>query len=198
MARTLNDDSIVDEASVVGHLTAALPQIDRTSTKIVRGATQRIVKAVSGSQGKQVHVVEINPPSLRDNDDWFPADEEVPFTGPQTGFATYEAERSGQDSLDYERYPIERQLDPIAEEKRILAAADRIAQAERVLQDPKTKLPSNWAATDRLSESDKFYGKDKQEAETTTVMERMKHIDRTKEKVNYDKAKVVPITFIGR
>jgi hypothetical protein len=193
MARLVDDE--VDESSAVGHLTAVLPVFDSTSTKIVRRASQKMVRATSGSFGKQIHVEEITPPDLRDKDNWFRDDEVVPVNGPKSGFAKYESMRGSQES-DYDRYPIERQLDPIAEEKRILAAAARVEQADRILKDPETNIPTNWAATDKQPESDKFYGRNK-EPETNTVMKRMKDVDRKKEKVDYNKAKSVPITFIS-
>jgi hypothetical protein len=88
------------------------------------------------------------------------------------------------------------------EEKRIREAADvdqgLILRSRRLQRDPVTRVPENFAAIDRTPESDRFFGEDKVEPETVTVLDRMEKVDRGREGVDYKTSKAVPIKMLRR
>ena len=181
--------------SMVGHLTAPIRE-GAVKTQVVNGSPVRITRAVSGSMGQHVEVEYLDAPIV----DWVPSERDIPSGGPETGFAKFRRENSSlyNEEEELDRFPIERSLD-INEQKRIIQTAEQqedLQWVRKIKHDPVTRVPDNWAAVDRQPDSDKFYGRNKEEAETTTVLERIKDTPRTKEKVNYNTGKSMPIKFI--
>ena len=173
--------------------------VGQIKTQLVRNAPVKITRAATGSRGQDTTVEFIEP--TRDVYDWAPDDNDIPNDGKLSGFGAYK-DRFGEQQEEDSLYPIDymtkEALSP-AEERRILlskdAASERLA---RIHRDPVTRVPENFAAVDRMPESDSFYGNDKTEAETTTTMNRAKDVDRGMERVDYKKSKSVPIKMIGK
>ena len=167
-------------------------------TQYVKNAPVRITRAADGSRGKEVKSELID---ISDVDDWLPDERDIPDGGKPSGFAAH-AEMHGDLNSYEDEYPIDRlsrtnavPLDAKSLMSRDDAARKRVA---RVHIDPVTHVPDNFAAIDRMPESDRFYGKDKEEAETTDAMERAEKVDRTMERVDYKSSKSVPIKMIRR
>jgi hypothetical protein len=186
------DDNV---GSMVGHITAPIRE-GAVKTQVVNGSPVRITRAVSGSMGQDVEVEYLEVPIV----DWIPSERDIPDGGPETGFGKWSKTNGPlySEAEESDRFPIERSLD-LNEQKRIIQAAEQqedLQWVRKIKQDPVTRVPDNWAAVDRQPDSDKFYGRNKEEAETTTVLERMQDTPRTREKVNYNTGKSMPIKFI--
>lgn len=196
MARREDIDNSSDPFFITGRDTGSV------QTQMVRGASVKIHRAASESMGKSVSVEFLDPNMV---EDWVPDEVQLKGTegGSMTGFARY-AEMYGGQYGDQARFPIEASMGPISdvERKRIIEATDPNASMpdprRRIHRDPDTYIPENVAEVDRLSESDSFFGKDKVEPETDAVLERMKHVDRVKESVDYKTSRAVPIKVIRR
>jgi len=168
----------------------------KVKTQIVRDAPQRITRAAAGSRGKDVAVETVSRMGVVDN--WI-SDLEVPEGGKESGFAEYVERMGGLQEGDL--YPIEHVADVLSpsEERKIIESRDAAsARIARVHKDPVSGVPDNWAAMDRLPESDKFFGKDKDISETETAMNRAEQVDRGRERVDYKKSKAVPIKMVRR
>jgi len=167
-------------------------------SKVVTGTPVKIHRAASQSFGKDVTVEYVERPMVGD---WVPGERELGGTenSAASGFARY-AEMFGEMHGDQAMYPIEGTIGPPSpqEEARILEAAsdDQSLMGRRVERDPLTRVPENFAAVDRLPESDKFFGQDKIVPETDAVLERMKDVDRGRERVDYKASKAVPIKIM--
>jgi len=188
-----------EETYADGHFVGSR-DIGGVQKQIVYGAPVKIHRAASESMGKDVHVEVLDRHSAGD---WSLSEQDVAevANGKPSGFARF-AEMYGDTFRDQNRFPIEGTLGTIskAEESRILEAADGkqglMGVGRRVQRDPVTNIPENIAEIDRMSESNMFFGKDKPEAETTTVLERMKHVDRGREKVDYRTSTAIPIKIM--
>lgn len=192
MARQDNIDHSGEPYFVTGR------DVGNTQRQVVTGAPVKIYRAASQSFGKDVTVEYVERPNAGG---WVPGEDELADieNSAASGFARY-AEVYGEEYQDQAMYPIERITGPPSpmEEKRILeaAAADQGLMGRRVQRDPFTRVPENVAEVDRMSESDKLYGKDKIVQETDAVLERMEHVDSGREGVDYKTSKAVPIKII--
>ena len=174
--------------------------VGQVKTQLVRNAPVKITRAATGSRGQDTTVEFIEP--TRDIIDWAPGDNDVPNDGKPSKFAAWQelnGEMQEEDSLYPIDYMTRTEMSP-AEERRILLNSKDAGRARlaRVHIDPVTRVPENFAAVDRMPESDSFYGNDKEEAETTTTMQRAKNVDRGMERVDYKKSKSVPIKMVGK
>jgi len=199
MARRDDDISIADDPFFVTGRGG-----DRTQTQVVTGAPVKIYRAAGSGSFSQSGGVEVDIEWLeRPADDWVPNESELADTvgSDMSGFARYAA-LYGDQHPDQARFPIESSLPTPEMEKRILEAADANETSpdprRRIHRDPVTQVPENFAAVDRMSESDSFFGKDKVEPETDAVLQRMKHVERTRERVDYKTSKAMPIKVIRR
>lgn len=172
-----------------------------TKTQLVRGAPVKIHRAAgtgsfSQSEGVDTRVEWLDPNSV---EDWVPDASELVGAEASglSGFGRH-AQVFGDEYTEQARFPIESRLD----EKRIIEAADPNAAMpdprRRIKTDPVTRIPENVAEVDRMSESDNFFGADKVVPETDAVLERMKNVDRTRERVDYGASKAMPIKVIRR
>lgn len=173
----------------------------RGGTQIVRGASQRITRAVPGSQGKNIQVEEIAyTDKFIQAENWVD-DLAGPTGGPMSGFGQWE--KVNEPIEDQRRFPVDHMLGPLsdAEEKQILQAEGRgggLMGTARVARDPVTRIPDNVAEQDAKSESDAFFGDDKYPRQFDNVMKRYDEVDRPQEKVDYHSAKSIPIKVIRR
>lgn len=176
---------------------------DRGPQKIVRGASQRIIRAVPGSQGKDVReeIIDYVQPG-----DWLPSDIDLvdpraPGAGVATGFGRW---MQDEGSLrDQRRFPIENvfRAPDSREEQHILAAAggtDQLMSQADVRRDEVTRIPDNVSWQDPQAESDKFFGSEKRPRQLDRTLERMREVDRGKEKVDYVRSKAIPIKVLPR
>lgn len=170
-------------------------------TKIVRGASQRITRAVPGSQGKAIQVEEIDyTDQFLQAENWV-EDLAGPATGPMSGFGKWEKDYGPIE--DQRRFPVDHMLGPLTEveEKRILAEESRgsnFMSEARVTRDPVTRIPDNVAEQDPRAESDAFFGSDKYPRQFDNVMKRYDDVDRTQEQVDYPTSTAMPIKVIRR
>lgn len=191
MARREDEDYSSEPYFVTGK------DVGGVQREVVRGTSVKIHRAASQSFGKDVTVEYVERPKV---DDWIPGEQELKdANSAATGFARY-AEMYGEIHEDQGMYPIEHVLGAPSpqEEAHILAKAsdDQSLMGRRVERDPLTRVPENFAAVDRLPESDKFFGQDKIVPETDAVLERMKDVDRGRERVDYKTSKAVPIKIM--
>lgn len=168
-------------------------------TKIVRGASQRITRAVPGSQGKEVRVERVDyTDRFLQAEDWV-EDLGGPATGPQSGFGKWESVNA--EIEDQRRLPVDHMLGPLTdvEKKQLLASEGRggsLMNEARVTRDPVTLIPENVAEQDPRAESDVFFGSDKYPRQFGNVMKRYDGVDRTQEQVDYRDSKAIPIKVI--
>jgi len=174
--------------------------------KIVQGASQRIIRAVPGSQGQEVSEERIDYVQKEQYEDWLPDDidrvsSDTPGSGVATGFGRWmQTEGSFRDQR---HFPIEnafRPLDP-NEESRLLAGTkneQRLMSEAEVSRDEVTRIPDNVSWQDPQAESDKFFGSEKRPRELDQVLDRMKEVDRGKEQVDYRRSKAIPIKVLRR
>lgn len=200
MARVYDDDYSGSSHFVTSR------DVGGVKREIVYGAPVKIHRAASQSMGKDVSVEWLDRNAV---EDWTPSEKELSGIGNSkaSGFARY-AELYGDVYEDQGRFPVENIfpssggfLDSLTEleRQRIVEAADPSTSLpdprRRIHRDPVSRVPENFAAIDRTSESDRFYGKDKV-SETDVVLERMKHVDRGRERVDYRVSKAVPIKIV--
>lgn len=193
MARTV--DSSNEPFFVTGR------DVGNVKTQVVRGAPVKIYRGTGGggfsqSEGIDAQIEWLDPNTV---EDWVPDDSELVGSerSGMSGFGRH-AQMYGDQYEEQARFPIESSLN----EQRIIEAADPNATMpdprRRIRTDPVTRVPENIAEVDRLPESDSFFGKDKPEAETTTVLDRMQNVDRVRERVDYKASKAVPIKVVRR
>jgi len=173
-------------------------------TQIVRGASQRITRAVPGSQGKEIRAEVIDyTEEFIQAEDWV-RDLDDTGAGPRSGFGKWESNNAElYDSAAPGRFPVEHMLGPLSavEEKQLRTSEDRgsgLMNSARVARDPVTRIPDNVAEQDSRSESDTFFGSDKYPRQLDNVMKRYDEVDRTQEKVDYKDSKAMPIKVIRR
>lgn len=173
----------------------------KVETQIVHGAPVKIHRATgdgtfSQSKGIETQIDWLDPAMV---EDWVPDESDLIGTESSglSGVGRH-MELYGDQYKEQARFPIEASLD----EKRIIEAADPNATMpdprRRIKTDPVTRIPENVAEVDRMAESDNFFGKDKAESETATVLERMQTVDRVRERVDYKNSKAMPIKVIRR
>lgn len=175
---------------------------DEGPQKIVRGASQRIIRAVPGSQGREVRedVIDYAQP-----DNWLPddidrVDPSEPGSGVATGFGRW---MQIEGSLLQSSFPARSSFGSLSpnEEHRILEVTEReqqlMSEAE-VKRDEVTRIPDNVSWQDPQAESDKFFGGEKRPRELAQVLDRMKEVDRGREQVDYRKSKAIPIKILRR
>lgn len=171
-------------------------------TSIVRGASQRIIRAVPGSQGKEVRaeVIDYTDQFLQ-AENWVNNDLDDSGSGPMSGFGKWEKVNEGIE--DQGRFPIDHILGSLSEEEeRHIAEAERrggnLMSEARVERDPVTRIPSNVAEQDPRAESDKFFGSEKYPRQFDNVMKRYDEVDRGTEQVDYKSSKAIPIKVVRR
>jgi hypothetical protein len=175
--------------------------------KIVRGASQRIIRAVPGSQGQEVREETIGYAEKAQFEDWLPDDiDQVdagePGSGTATGFGRWM--RTEGSLQDQRRFSIENTLGPLNpnEERRILDAApereQRLMSQAEVSRDEVTRIPDNVSWQDPQAESDRFFGSEKRPRELDRALDRIKDVDQGKEQVDYRKSKAIPIKVLRR
>ncbi len=171
-------------------------------TQIVRGASQRITRAVPGSQGKDVRaeIIDYTDRFLQ-AENWV-TDLVDTGDGPKSGFGKWENNNADLYG-DQRRFPVEHILGPLSavEEKQLRDTEDRggdLMSEARVSRDPVTLIPSNVAEQDTREESDKFFGSDKYPRQFDNVMKRYDDVDRTQEQVDYRDSRAIPIKVIRR
>lgn len=170
-------------------------------TRIVRGASQRITRAVPGSQGKNIQVEEIDYTDRYTQAENWVEDLSYERGGPTTGYGRWEKVNEGLE--DQRRFPVDHMLGSLSnvEEKQILASEGRIRDntvEARVTIDPVTRIPDNVAEQDPRAESDAFFGSDKYPRQLDNVMKRYDEVDRPQEKVDYPSSTAIPIRVIRR
>lgn len=173
-------------------------------TQIVRGASQRITRAVPGSQGKEIRAEVIDyTDEFIQAEDWV-RDLADTGEGPRSGFGKWES-NNGElySSAAPGRFPVEHMLGPLsdAEEKQLRTSEDRgsgLMSSARVSRDPVTRIPENVAEQDPRAESDSFFGSDKYPRQLDNVMKRYDEVDRPREQVDYKDSKAIPIKVIRR
>lgn len=180
---------------------ASAARASRGGTKIVRGATQRITRAVPGSQGKNIQVEEIDYTNQYIQAENWMRDLGGESVGPMSGFGRWEKVNEGIE--DQRRFPVDHMLGPLsdAEEKQLLASESRSRDNSveaRITRDPVTRIPDNVAEQDPRAESDAFFGSDKYPRQFDNVMKRYDEVDRPQEKVDYPTSKAIPIKVIRR
>jgi len=176
---------------------------DEGPRKIVRGAAQRIIRAVPGSQGQEVREERID---YVPSDDWLPddidrVDPSEPGSGVATGFGKWMQTEGSV--YDQGRFPIESSLGSLSpnEERRLLDVTNgerRLMSQAEVKRDEVTRIPDNVSWQDPQAESDKFFGSEKRPRELDQVLDRMKEVDRGKEQVDYRRSKAIPIKVLRR
>lgn len=173
-------------------------------TQIVRGASQRITRAVPGSQGKEIRAEVIDyTEEFIQAEDWV-RDLTDTGEGPRSGFGKWESNNAAlYDSAAPGRFPVEHMLGPLSasEEKQLRTSEDRgggLMGTARVERDPVTRIPDNVAEQDPRAESDAFFGSEKYPRQFDNVMKRYDEVDRTQEKVDYKDSKAIPIKVIRR
>jgi len=171
--------------------------------KIVRGASQRIIRAVPGSQGREQYedVIDYTKPNDWLSDDIGQVDPSDPGAGVATGFGKWmQTEGSIYDQRSFPVEHVLRAPNPV-EERHILAAAagdSRLMSQAEVKRDPLTRIPDNVAWQDPQAESDRFFGGEKYPRQLDRTLDRMREVDRGPERVDYKKSKAIPIKFIRR
>lgn len=171
--------------------------------KIVRGASQRIIRAVPGSQGQEVReeIIDYDRPDDWLDDDIDQVDPSEPGSGVATGFGKWM--KTEGSLLDQRRFPIENTSGSLSpdEERRLLDITNgeqRLMSEAEVRRDDVTRIPDNVSWQDPQAESDKFFGSEKRPRELDRVLDRMKEVDRGKEQVDYRKSRAIPIKVLRR
>jgi len=195
MLRFSSDDS---------HFVSA-PRVDSRERKVVSNPPMKLTKAASCSFGKttRAELVEYDP-SMEEWENWIPNDIDIvdprePGASILTGFGerTQLAERTS----DSRFFPIEHAFGELTENDRmdiLQKAAQGDPLARRIRRDPVTRIPENTSWADPTAESDKFYGADKHPKQFDPVLDRMKTVDRGRERVDYRSSKAIPIKVVRR